>query len=744
MNRLKTYASKLAPRSRKDRGSALIVSLMVLVGLSLLGLAFVTISETESAISVNQRNALQTKAVAEAGAHAVMEWFQSPSWARSIGIMPTNNPAPNGMKATRILTTDGNVENIGVYKPEANTLLFSKPYRPAKENRFWGDDSSPDILINDTIDATTMQNLNTYLFGSDSRVNGRISEIRVYAPPMVGGTLTGGFWDTKGERFGTATIKVTAQKWSAANGGKLLSTGVVRMVVGEFPLPVPGGPIQTASNANFGGAFDVHWGLQAALGNLDTAKTATPIPYANAFERPHFERGHPSDPNNGYDAEVWPVNGATTYDNAPYLSELLGKSFGDPWSENRARGTVDICPCPTYTYNLGEGAKNLAAFQNQTTTVYPTSRAVTFPTINYDIWKRVAIQGRGQKGIYYFTYAGSGLFKRNGQGTAHTPAYWVNTRAGANLGAGFYFFDTTDGTNPQLTGGGTNATVLTDAIDWSGANDFNHDFLMRGFIYFNSSSFGTQGAGTAPPTLPYNMPGEMYRDIGYRKITGAAGAAGAWALAGGAFVMEKAGNGRWDYQDVNGNKKFDVVIDGPFDVVSAYPGQSTPTGQYKPRTWSSTRVPACTVPPVSGPMPATACSEPHEPYLNFIYPAIGSPTGAVTVGWEAPGSETRRPRDLTGTTVPNCNTDPDLCTSNRFDANGALVNLSVMLEGVLYNEGAYQSQGNAEYFGSVLIKGATGATGNPAVWFDEKLIKGDWAPAGMPNVIVYSEETSEQ
>ena len=30
------------------------------------------------------------------------------------------------------------------------------------------------------------------------------------------------------------------------------------------------------------------------------------------------------------------------------------------------------------------------------------------------------------------------------------------------------------------------------------------------------------------------------------------------------------------------------------------------------------------------------------------------------------------------------------------------------------------------------------------VWFDEKLIKGNWAPAGMPRVIVYSSETDEQ
>jgi hypothetical protein len=153
-------------------------------------------------------------------------------------------------------------------------------------------------------------------------------------------------------------------------------------------------------------------------------------------------------------------------------------------------------------------------------------------------------------------------------------------------------------------------------------------------------------------------------------------------------------------------------------------------------------VPACTIPPLSGAMPATACSEPHEPYLNFIYPT--SATGSVTVGWEAPASPTRRPRDLIGTSLPNCTTQPEFCTSNEFDFNGALVNIDAILEGVLYNEGTYGSTGNADYFGSVLIKGNTSATGNPAVWFDEKLVKGNWSPAGMPNVIMYSEEVDQR
>ena len=228
---MKRKRNSRTPRgTRNSAGSALLVSLMVVVGLSLLGLAFVSISETESAISVNERNSIQAKALAEVGARSVVEWFQDPVWARSLGIMPTNNTAPTGMKRTRVV---GGYS--GVYKPLATQILFDKPYRPAAAHRFYGDEATPDITIDHTIDNTTMVNLNTYLFGSDSRVNGRITEILVYAPPIVGGSLVSGFW-VGGERFGTATIKATAEKWTAASGGTLtMSPGRNQMFHLGFP-----------------------------------------------------------------------------------------------------------------------------------------------------------------------------------------------------------------------------------------------------------------------------------------------------------------------------------------------------------------------------------------------------------------------------------------------------------------------------------------------------------------------------
>ncbi|HEX8255490.1 MAG TPA: hypothetical protein VF846_20285, partial [Thermoanaerobaculia bacterium] len=319
--------------------------------------------------------------------------------------------------------------------------------------------------------------------------------------------------------------------------------------------------------------------------------------------------------------------------------------------------------------------------------------------------------------------------------------------AGARLGPGFYFFDTIGGADPQLVGGGTDTAVLPPGISWN-ANEFGSDFLMSGFVYLNIREYRSTGGGNSAPLLQYNMPGEIYRDVGHRlKVDGSS----AWQLdaTGVCCAMRGAGDGAFSFQDLNGNGRFDVVVNTvPTLVQSNENGAITPRNVFLPKTWRDDGATAyganCTIPPADGSMPpASACSEPHEPYLNFIYP--DDRDGVATVGWEPFATQTRRPRDLIGASiVPNCATNRERCTSNGFDMNGALVPIPAILNGILYNEGTYSSQGNVDYFGSVLIRGTAGATGNANVWFDEKLIKGNWAPAGMPRVIVYSSMTDEQ
>lgn len=864
---------------KRDRGSALLVSLMVIVGLSLLGLGFVAISETESAIARNQQNALQTQAVAEAGARLVVEWFQSPTWGQSTGGMPLNTSANANLAFTKVTRVQkdvyGNVVYSGVYKPSPTMMLFDKPYRTDPMNRFFADENTGDIVINLTTDPTTIANVNNILFGpnaEDTR-SGQITEIRVYAPPSVGGTLAQNgtatnpdgtpqmFWGGPLQRFGVATIKVTATQFRDPNGNKsaasnIISRHSVRLVVGELPLPIPAGPIQGNANVSFGGSFKVHWGLETATGNLNTSGKWSALPWANAYERTHFEHGYETgtsidsvsimnggsgytsaptltfsgaggaaatatvangvitgvtvtaygagyDPQNppaititgggggtgaslqaNVGREVWPYN-AGAFDNGDFFHEMLGKDFQDPWYGARAIADNDTDGIPTpagtnpmcYPYNLTNDETAVDqpswAFQWQSTNVFPLQKKIIFPSIMYDYWKRIAKQGRGYKGIYYFAYdAATGGFKRWGTGTAQPMSYWANSTAagpgltGSGLGAGFYFFDTIHGVNPQSMSASAKANELTPGEAWK-TSSFGPDFLMEGFVYMNTVSFGTQGTGSKAPTaVDANYPGEPFRDIGY-PIWDAAASAWKQCPAGSGIPCTKgAGDGVFSCQtDLTTSGKCYIVVmqapswtsndPGPVSHVAPYT-MSNGNVTFVEKTWKSKAAAKadygaeCTAPnpaTYDGTNPSpTDCSLPHEPYLNLIYPDAAldksGKVNVVTVGWEDPKKQTYRAKLKNITCTASSGDD---CTSNSYDLDGARVDLNVILYGVLYNEGQYNAEGDAQYYGSVLIKDdITKGTGTADVWFDEKLIKGSWAPANMPRVIVFNEQTDEE
>lgn len=837
---------------RNDRGSALLVSLMVIVGLSLLGLGFVAISETESAIAKNEQNALQTQAVAEAGAMLVVEWFQNPTWAIANAAMPSNDGTVNAnLAATKITRTIPNYS--GVYRPNSQQMLLDKPYRPSPQDRLYGSEDFADLTINRTTDSTTIDNFNNVLLGPNAsdKTGGEVTEIKIYAPPMVNANLVNGFY-VGGERYGLATIKVTATLFRDPNGSKtaasnIIASHAVRLVVGEIPLPIPGGPIQSNTAISFNGDFIVHWGNETSTGSLKNKRDTSVVPWANAFEHLHFEHGYEpgstissitvTQGGTGYTAaqnntaitiaapccggttatatmqvsggsvtgvtitnrgtkyanapgaapqnwgpvvtfpapagggttatgfatigaEAWPITGAQ-FEDAPYLQEVVDKTFGDPWFGSRAVGTSNgpgcagIPPtfsspnnaqCTYYSYSANETADESHFFEWQSVNVYPWQKVVLFPKINYDFWKRVTRQSRGLKGMYYFGYDGAGGFKLHGSGASQGMCAWVNTQSN-NLGPGVYFFDTANGLNPQSGGPGT----LTPAESWNSAC-MGSGMLMVGFIYMNASSYGTSGVGSKETNVPEAaFPGEPFRDIGYPHWDTASNA---WDTScGGQICRVGVGDGTFSYQDLNGNNQFDVIT-MPAPAWSSYdPGATAHAAgaQYVPKTWKSDAQAIadygskCFAPGSGGACATcaggtTECSEPHEPYLNYIY--SNARANAMTVGWEASGTQTRYPKK-TGVTCTASSSQAD-CTSNAFDLDGAIVtDMSTILDGVGYNEGDYSSTGNADYFGSLLIQGTVSGSGTPDIWFDEKLLKGTWAPPGMPRVMIFSVQTDE-
>jgi hypothetical protein len=300
-------------------------------------------------------------------------------------------------------------------------------------------------------------------------------------------------------------------------------------------------------------------------------------------------------------------------------------------------------------------------------------------------------------------------------------------------------------------------------------------------MYLNTQLWGTTGIGG--PTAYDNFPGEPFRDIGFKRVCDAAANCtlplGAYPWAYDAGAPFGGNDAEFSFQDLNGNGVCDVFL---AQRTVSFPESPVKTiTEWYPVPW----FPGCT--PGFNNVAGADCSEPHEPFLNLVYPlklgsspAIaqaccsgGGQPNLLTVKWEDPGafSKLAKKKD-TVTGVPlacnaaaliaplvcnpsgplACTNVPDpACTSNGYDRDGPLQqsfgysNSEPIMDGVLYNEGDYDTQGNAAYFGSILINGNIIGTGSPEVWFDEFLVKGGWQDkfTDLPRVYITSHETDQ-
>jgi hypothetical protein len=795
MTKMIRFAERSTRRFRQ-KGSALLVALMTMVGLSLLGLAFVALSETENAIAVNEQGHTQTVAVAESGAKLVLQWFQDPTSMLARGLMPAN---ANTIKTSRTVES-----YTGYYKPSG--LLCDLPYGPRNADVFYGDEGSADVWITTANSATFLTALNTALFPTTDA--GRITDIRIYAPPIVGGTLvTDGagnkFW-VGGQPYGVATIRVTAEKLDPS--GRVGAQAVVRLVVAPFPLPGPTGALQALGSIGSRGNFNVNWGSVESQNAVDLKKTYTTLPWFDAYDRAHIERGYDSStvwkqttsyqgtatyplgdtvrPTggtglheyvatttgiSGLTEPVWPTavagtvvdgtitwkerpptmypikaNDATSYDNHRWLFEVVNHVVDDPWFQARSwqniQGNASTSPHP-YPYAVAGSPPpaiwgDTHYFQYQTFDQRPNYKRVEIPKFNYDFWKAAAIAGRGQKGVHYLSYTGSGY--TDGVTTQGMSA-WLSS------GNGFYFFDTTNGLNPQNGGPGI--------LDAGGGDPCG----FKGFVYSNLDSIKSTGCSGSSGLFP--QPGETYRDIGYRLVvetTSGLQTRGEWATdAAGQAVYVGAFNNQWDYQDLDWSDTGATsstlgTKNGMFDVwIASKTVKKESDGSTLTDYFPVEFFPGCK-PGNNSSCVSCNCSEPHEPYLNMRYDG-----GALTLaaGWVAPGTagvaKKTTPNNLPSDTAVACSTT-DVgsisgqanCTTNAFDADGGLATISPGIQGVIYNEGSFDSTGNGEYFGSIVVGKDTDPKGTCNVWFDERLIKGGWPPPGVtfPRVMATSEQ----
>jgi hypothetical protein len=96
-------------------------------------------------------------------------------------------------------------------------------------------------------------------------------------------------------------------------------------------------------------------------------------------------------------------------------------------------------------------------------------------------------------------------------------------------------------------------------------------------------------------------------------------------------------------------------------------------------------------------------------------------TGSATIDPNA-GGQTTSVVPVTGETMT-------YTTSTGRDDNGVPFLKQINWDGVIYTSGTWDATGNGNFFGSIVTRmGVTGSAGTADVWFDERLIKGQWPP----------------
>jgi len=629
------------PNARSQNGSALLIAMMVMVILTLLGLSYLFMADTENLIAQNQRDSDQLLFTAETGAKMVKAMFDRPTIGkpsdpnsvlyRFLNTYDMRNSAyydltqrvfdhdndPN----TPDVLADGTLAKPYfrqglVFDPNTPTyqLFFDKPYRGSLAAAYMGSETGPDMILqSNSLDPNTagsvdiLDQINATLF-TDQPNTGRIQRIDIYAPPviMVNGIPT---------RYGIATVKVTAAKfrgmakvggtWITTPSSRQMGERVVKLVLNEAPYPGPGGPLQSCSGLSTNGAFAVHWGATTAVQDASTSTSVVQLQSRAPQSIPWATKSSiisGADLTNYVTARAGTAS-ATIAD--PWFQIVTGGTFNPPLDPNTSPGNL----LQPYPYNPAAPTTddNSNLFQHS---------VVSCPSFDYDLWKGVAQSGFGD--AHYFVWAGAGdSFRENGVGAAKTFAAWTS-----GIEGGLYFFDTKDGMPPD-----PNGTNLTPQVSLSASDNWRGS----GFIYLNAVNMNQTGISSTAVNRALIPPGEPFVDAN--------------------------GNRRWD----------------------------------------------------SG-----------EQYVNLTYMTTG--TGNALIDPNASAQ--------TATVTPVTGEPFSYTTSTARDDQGIPILQPINWYGVIYTSGTWDAQGNGYFFGSIVTRNGVlgGTAGTPDVWFDERLVKGEWPP----------------
>ncbi len=518
------------------RGSALILTVLLMASLTVIGLAFLAIADTETVIASSGRDSEQLAHTAESGLRMVKAWFDQPVTGnpsvssqvrhRFLDTFDLRNPVlydrtkrlfdHDGDPNTPMVAADGSVsrpyyrQGRTLWSPSAYLDFFHKPYRSDLATAFIGTEAGPDILIKDTPGVVDfLDNLNRMLF-SAQQSTGRITEIAIYAPPDVP-------FGTQTRRAGICTIKVTAAKFRGmgkigvvpvvTTGSVKMGERAMRMVLNEVPGTAANGPLESCGPLSVTGNLRTRWGKVISTGNI-TLPSDLDAGVASAFPYKTFARRITGTaPGNDY-YDWW---------NDPDVS------VEDPWLKVLTAGDIagyaasGEQPLP-YSQSAAIDMDHSNLFQHEA--------GVACGGFDYAGMKAAAASG--EEAARYFTYdAGSGLFKEWGVGTARSVRDWTHSQEG------LFFFDTRDSNPPNGHGPGDPQTNLTPAVIIE-----NVDWNFSGFLYLNAESIlirNVVGANRVviPPGEPFDDAnrngkydaGETYVNLMYPTtiVTGVAG-----------------------------------------------------------------------------------------------------------------------------------------------------------------------------------------------------------------------------
>lgn len=243
---------------QREKGSALVIVLGLLLLITLMGFASFQWALSEIQIGDHQESWMQSQYLAEAGVAKVLEWFQDPT------SFPTIGSFPNGYSE---LGREGFFR-----KRSVDTLDTPSFFDERNISQYTGTPKTPDFFYETDSERET-------LFGDPMSELGFILTIKVFGPLIPGSICT---VEVRARMFSGAQRIITVQMEPSPLQGL---TAAVQIEKGSEP-PVP---------------IRLHWGDMKVLGDADLGPSIESIPGKDSSPYPE---GRWYGPDNRWDAWV--------------------------------------------------------------------------------------------------------------------------------------------------------------------------------------------------------------------------------------------------------------------------------------------------------------------------------------------------------------------------------------------------------------------------------------------------------